>query len=205
MLLWPDDAGTKILPWSASELTLSYMSEMLMVSRRRSVPRTSVAAGCWEVIEGKERRAGVVDLSWEGVRLERPFCGGPTPGSVQLELDVAGLDEVIWAKAGACFDEVVPVPRGSMIGGPMGLVRRTGFRLLAAAARDLRLLREYLFEQRRLAQAMNPGGREPEALPARKRSPLPSLLEREAAKRKAIAEAVAEARQQADLERMATD
>lgn len=147
----------------------------------------------------------MVDLSWEGVRLERPFCGGPTPGNVQLEIDVAGLDEVIWAKAGACFDEVVAVSPGSMIGGPMGLVRRTGFRLLAAAARDLRLLRDYLFEQRRLAQAMNPTAREPEALPARKRSPLPSILEREAAKRKAIAAALAEARMQAELERMATD
>jgi hypothetical protein len=162
---------------------------MLDQSRRRTVPRTSVAAKCWEVIDGKERRAGVVDLSWEGVRLERPFCGGVTPGQVQLEIDVAGIDEVIWAKAGACFDEVVPAD--PLIGGPLGLVRRTGFRLLAAASRDLRMLREYLFEQRRLAQALDPMAREPEALPARKRTPLPSILEREAAKRAAIAEATA--------------
>ena len=166
--------------------TLAYMLDQ---SRRRTVPRTSVAAKCWEVIDGKERRAGVVDLSWEGVRLERPFEGGATPGQVQLEIDVAGIDEVIWAKAGACFDEVVAAP--TLVGGPLGLVRRTGFRLLAAASRDLRMLREYLFEQRRLAQALDPMAREPEALPARKRTPLPSILEREAAKRAAIAEATA--------------
>ncbi len=166
--------------------TLAYMLEP---TRRRTVPRTSVAAKCWEVIDGKERRAGVVDLSWEGVRLERPFCGGPTPEQVQLEIDVAGIDEVIWAKAGSCFDEVVPAD--PLIAGPMGLMRRTGFRLLAAASRDLRLLRDYLFEQRRLAQAMNPTMREPEALPARKRPPLPSILEREAAKRAALAEMAA--------------
>jgi hypothetical protein len=173
--------------------TLAYMSELLQTSRRRTVPRTAVTAGCWEVIGGMERRAGVVDLSWEGVRLERPFLGGTTPGNVQLEIDVAGLDEVIWAKAGACFDEVVAAPVGSRLGGPLGLVRRTGFRLLAAAGRDLRMLRDYLFEQRRREQAMNPGAVEPEALPARKRPPLPSILEREAARRAAVAEALAAA------------
>lgn len=145
-----------------------------------------------------ERRAGVVDLSWEGVRLERPFLGGTTPAHVQLEIDVAGIDEVIWAKAGSCFDEVVAAPAGSSLGGPLGLVRRTGFRLLAAASRDLRMLRDYLFEQRRMAQAQNPMALvEPESRPARKRPPLPSILEREAAKRAAIAEAMAEAERNA--------
>lgn len=179
------------MPRGTAVPTLSYMSDQLHVSRRRTVPRTAVTAGCWEVIGGMERRAGVVDLSWEGVRLERPFLGGETPGHVQLELDVAGLGEVIWAKAGACFDEVVAAPAGSTLGGPLGLVRRTGFRLLAAAGRDLRLLREYLFEQRRRAQERGPVQLEPEAQPARKRTPLPSILEREAAKRAAIAEAMA--------------
>lgn len=156
-----------------------------------------MAAQCWEVGGGLERRAGVVDLSWEGVRLERPFLGGTTPAHVQLEIDVAGIDEVIWAKAGSCFDEVVPAPAGSSLGGPLGLVRRTGFRLLAAASRDLRMLRDYLFELRRLEQAQHPGRIEPESRPARKRPPLPSILEREAAKRQAIAEAMAAAEMRA--------
>ena len=119
--------------------TMSYMSESLHVSRRRTVPRSQVAATCWEVIAGQERSGVVVDLSWEGVRLERPFVGGITAEHAQLEIDVPGLDEVIWAKAGACFDEVVAAPVGSLTGGPLGLVRRTGYRLLTAAARDLRL------------------------------------------------------------------
>jgi hypothetical protein len=151
------------------------MSESLIMSRRRTIPRASVAAKCWEVIGGKERRAVVVDLSWEGVRLERPFAGGATNAEVQLEIEVPGIDEVIWAKAGACFDQVMAGPVDSLTGGPLGLVRRTGFRLLAAASRDLRLLREFLFEQRRLELARNPARREPESLPAR-RPPLPSIL-----------------------------
>jgi hypothetical protein len=131
------------------------------------VPRAVVGGLCWEVVEGKERPGLVVDLSWEGVRLERPFLGGVTPSEVQLELDVPGIDEVIWAKAGACFDEVVAAPRHSPRGGPLGLVRRTGFRLLVAAAQDLRLLREYLVEQRRAARRQQlESAWEPESLPA---------------------------------------
>jgi hypothetical protein len=146
---------------------MSYMSESLHVSRRRTVPRSQVAATCWEIIAGQERSGVVVDLSWEGVRLERPFVGGITVEQAQLEIDVPGLDEVIWAKAGACFDEVVAAPMGSLTGGPLGLVRRTGYRLLTAAARDLRLLRDYLFELRRLERERGLGAQEPESVPAR--------------------------------------
>jgi hypothetical protein len=117
---------------------------------------------------GKEQRGLVVDLSWEGVRLERPFVAGAQVGQVQLEIDVPGIDEVIWAKAGACFD--VLVPASSAMGGPMGLLRRTGYRLMSAAARDLRLLRDFLFEQRR-AQAQRQ-----EQLRQRACAPLPSIL-----------------------------
>ncbi|MEZ4364280.1 MAG: hypothetical protein R3B48_29165 [Kofleriaceae bacterium] len=131
-----------------------------------------MAGLCWEVVEGKERPGLVVDLSWEGVRLERPFVGGVTPAEVQLELDVPGIDEVIWAKAGACFDEVVAAPVDSISGGPMGLVRRTGFRLLAAASQDLKMLREYLVERRRRARQLDPDlPWEPESRPAGGRTP----------------------------------
>lgn len=111
-----------------------------------------------------------MDLSWEGVRLERPFLGGPGAEQVQLELEVPGIGEVIWAKAGACFDQLVQAPAGSGLGGPMGLVRRTGYRLLTAAQRDLRLLRDYLFEQRRAEAARMQRQQE------RATAPLPSIL-----------------------------
>lgn len=125
------------------------MAETALGSHRRTAPRSALTALCWEVSAGKERTGLVVDLSWQGVRLERPFIGGATAAEVQLEITVAGIDEVIWARAGSCFDQVVAAPGHSAAGGPLGLVRRTGYRLLAAAARDLRLLREFLIERRR--------------------------------------------------------
>lgn len=157
------------------------MVDPAFVSRRRVVPRTAVTARCWEVTNDKEQRGLVVDLSWEGVRLERPFLAGARGEHVQLEIDVPGLGEVIWAKAGPCFDQLVPAPAGSALGGPMGLVRRTGYRLLAAASRDLRLLRDYLFEQRRLESERLASQR------ARAAQPLPSILEHPTLGRAAIA------------------
>jgi hypothetical protein len=89
----------------------------------------------------------VTDLSAEGVRLERPYLGGPSPAEILLELEVPDVDEVIWARGEVCFDQVRQAPPGQ--GGPLGLLRTTGVRLVSAAARDLRLLRDLVFERHR--------------------------------------------------------
>jgi hypothetical protein len=101
-------------------------------------PRMRVDAMCWELIDGKEAAALAVNLSPVGVRVERPYTGGRTPTGVPLQLEVPDVDEVIWAKGEAMFDHVV------MVDGE--LVRRTGYRIVAAATRDLRLLRELVFD-----------------------------------------------------------
>lgn len=116
---------------------------------RRVTPRLELAALCWELVGGRERNGVVVDLSSEGARLERPFLGGATPHTVQLEFEVPGIDEIMWARADACFDQVIAAPVDSPAGGPLGLIRRTGFRIVAAAQRDLRLIRDYVYELRR--------------------------------------------------------
>ena len=41
---------------------------------------------------------------------------------------------------------IVLVPRVTATGGPLGLIRRTGYRLVRAATRDLRRLEEYVVE-----------------------------------------------------------
>jgi hypothetical protein len=102
---------------------------------------------CWEVTGGKEVCALAVDVSSIGVRIERPYVGGPTRREVPLQLEVPGIDEIMWARGDACYDVVVPAPRGIF-----GLVRRTGYRLSLAAARDLRLLKELVFETHRAAE-----------------------------------------------------
>jgi hypothetical protein len=118
---------------------------------RRQNPRIQTAALCWELIG--ELASGdcsslAVDLSPEGLCLERPYTGGPTRQVVPLQLEVPGVDEVMWAKADACFDVIVP--RRGPAGGSLGLVRRTGYRIVAAAARDLRLLKEFVVETDRV-------------------------------------------------------
>lgn len=127
---------------------------------RRESPRIDVEALCWEVVDGRASTSLAVDLSSVGVRIERPYLGGPTRREVQLELEVPGVDEVMWAKGNACFDVVVPTR--SPAGGPLGLIRRTGYRLVLAATRDLRMLRELVVEtdraRRRRDELMLPSG-----------------------------------------------
>ena len=117
---------------------------------RRESPRIDVETLCWEVVNGQAGQDSglAVDLSSMGLRIERPYVGGPTRREVQLEIEVPGIDEIMWAKGDVCSD--VLVPNRTTAGGPMGLVRRTGYRLVTAATRDLRMLREYVFDTDRV-------------------------------------------------------
>ncbi len=113
---------------------------------RRFTSRVETEALCTELIYGHEDRFGlIVDVSEEGLRVERPFVGGRRPPAVQLEIDLPGIDEILWARGEVCSDQVRP-------GGAGGLVRSTGIRLAGAATRDLRLIRDWVSEMRRTAE-----------------------------------------------------
>src|SRR5437867_5341037 len=101
---------------------------------RRISPRIDVEAMCWE--GEREIRALIVDVSTQGVRLERPYLGDRIAYEAPLQFEVPGIDEVMWAKGDVVFDRLVPV---RVNGGPFGLIRRTGYRIATAASRDLRL------------------------------------------------------------------
>jgi hypothetical protein len=62
---------------------------------------------------------------------------------VPLQIEVPGIDEVMWARGDVVFDELVPT--GGPNGGPFGLLRRTGYHLSMAARRDLNLLSDYVW------------------------------------------------------------
>jgi hypothetical protein len=122
---------------------------------RRQSPRIRTLALCWELVgdaapAGGDRGALAVDLSPEGLCLERPYVGGATRRSIPLQLEVPGIDEVMWARADACFD--ILVPRSGPAGGSLGLLRRTGYRIVAAATRDLRRLKELVIETDRVTR-----------------------------------------------------
>ncbi|NVB82176.1 MAG: PilZ domain-containing protein [Kofleriaceae bacterium] len=119
---------------------------------RRVSPRIDVEALCWEVVGERESSALIVDLSSEGARVERPYVGGRIETEVPLQLELPGIDEVMWARGDVVFDRLVPAKTN---GGPFGLIRRTGYRIAIAAARDLRLLRDYVYEMHRIATAAN--------------------------------------------------
>ena len=112
----------------------------------RRGPRIETEAMCWELVGRHEVSALAVDLSTMGLRVERPFTGGQTRRDVPLQLEVPGIDEIMWASGHARFDIVVPGPNKS-------LVRRTGYHLKVAASRDMRLLREFVIETARARRA----------------------------------------------------
>jgi hypothetical protein len=119
---------------------------------RRTSPRIDLEALCWELVDERETSALIVDLSIEGARLERPYIGGRIQREVPLQIEVPGIDEVMWARGDVVFDQLVPAPaHGSHggRGGPFGLLRRTGYRIAIAATRDLRMLRDYVYEMHR--------------------------------------------------------
>jgi hypothetical protein len=107
-----------------------------MMSWKRFHPRIPVESLCAEVADEKERFGFVVDLSPAGLRLEQPLLGRRDGHIVQLEFELPEVDEIVWAKGEVCFDRYRNAP-----GGP---VRSTGVRLLAAASRHLRLLRDWV-------------------------------------------------------------
>ena len=123
---------------------------------RRTSPRIDIEAICWEVVGDKEMSSLVIDISSEGARLERPYTGGRIEREVPLQLEVPGIDEVMWARGDVVFDRLVPIKTDADIithGGPFGLMRTTGYRIAVAAARDLRMLRDYVYEMYRARRA----------------------------------------------------
>jgi hypothetical protein len=93
--------------------------------------------------ERERQMLGVIaDVSERGLRLERLFrrAGGPDR-RIQLEFQLPGGGEWLWALGEICFDRVRPSPsRGA-------LVRTSGVRVVRAAARHLRMLREFAHDR----------------------------------------------------------
>jgi hypothetical protein len=114
---------------------------------RRLTPRIPTETLCAELTGDEERYGLIVDLSEDGLRIQRPLAGGRSGPIVQLEFELPGVDEIVWAKGEVCFDQLWRAQVS-----PTGTLRTTGYRLVAAAQKHLRLLRDYVHETYR-AQA----------------------------------------------------
>jgi hypothetical protein len=124
---------------------ITYMS--YFTSLRRLTPRIPTETLCAELTGDQERYGLIVDLSKDGLRIQRPLAGGRSGPIVQLEFEIPGVDEIVWAKGAVCFNQLWRTRHS-----PTGSVQTTGYRLVAAAQRHLRMLRDYVFETHR-AQA----------------------------------------------------
>ena len=124
---------------------------------RRLGPRITLDGLCGVVTHRDLVPAAMVDLSSMGLRLERPFDPAAASPVVQLEIELPGVDEIVWARGHVTFAHLSPMG-GRHADGQPRLWCRAGIQIDAAAGRDLRMLREYVVETRRtrLAQAERP-------------------------------------------------
>jgi hypothetical protein len=67
---------------------------------------------------------------------------------LQLEFEVPQVDEIVWATGEICFDELWRVAPDEETGFA-GMLRTSGIRLVAAAERHKRMLRDYVIERAR--------------------------------------------------------
>ena len=118
---------------------------------RRLAPRVLVDGLCGVVTERDLCPAAMVDLSSTGIRLERPFDRKTASRTIQLEIELPGVDEIVWASGHVTFAHLSPMGGVHEDGQPR-LRCRAGIQIEAGAHRELRLLRDYVFETRRAQQ-----------------------------------------------------
>ena len=118
------------------------MGTMKRPARQRAHPRVAVETFCTAIGDDPDTHAIAVDLSPRGLRIRRPVTGR-MPRTVQLELEIPGIDELLWAVGEVRYDRLHS-PAHTPARGIPGLVRTCGIHILAAASYHRRLLREYV-------------------------------------------------------------
>ncbi len=121
---------------------------MTQFEPRRLAPRISVEGLCGVVANDEVRHASMRDLSEIGVRLGRPFDPNTARSVVQLEIELPGIDEVLWARAEVSFAILTPMP-GRRADGQPRFWCNAGLRLADVCRRERSLLRDYVIETQR--------------------------------------------------------
>jgi len=122
---------------------------MSLIDARRNAPRISVEGFCGVASDEQDLdHATMSDLSTDGLRLERAFDpAGPAAARsvVQLEIELPGLDEVVWTSAIIVRAYLTPLASGR--DGTPRFWCRAGLRLGETSRRDRTLLRDYVYSQ----------------------------------------------------------
>jgi hypothetical protein len=126
-----------------------------LLDARRRAPRILLDGLCGVVTGDAVQPATMSDLSTLGLRVERPFDPARAKPIVQLEIELPGIDEVIWASAVVTHAWLTPM--GRMPDGQPRFWCRAGLKIEDTARREKRMLRDYVIEtliDRRKSAAM---------------------------------------------------
>lgn len=118
---------------------------MNLLDVRRMAPRIPVDGLCGVVANDDLRHAAMLDISTTGLRLERPFDPRTASRIVQLEIELPGIDEVVWARGEVTFAHLSPMG-GTTPDGQPRFWCRAGLRLAEVCVRERRMLRDYVVE-----------------------------------------------------------
>jgi hypothetical protein len=131
------------LPAAPGPSTIFFVN---LLDARRRAPRISVDGFCGVVTDDDLHHASMSNLSTLGLRLERPFDPKTARPIVQLEIELPGVDEVVWVSAAVTHAHLSPMPGRGADGQPRFWCK-AGLRIANASQRELRLLRDYVVEQ----------------------------------------------------------
>jgi hypothetical protein len=120
-----------------------------MHSNRRDDGRIPLEAFYNEYVNDRPFRGMITNVSPTGLRVQRLLRPGARMSrDVQLEFELPGTDEIIWAKGEACFDELEIASFGPFGNGPSTTLHSSGIRVVACAGKHARLMRDYVIERR---------------------------------------------------------
>jgi hypothetical protein len=128
---------------------------MSILDPRRLAPRITVDGLCGVVAERELQPASLVELSSIGLRIELPFDRTYARDTLQLEIELPGVDEIVWARGRVTFAHLSPMG-GRYADGEPRFWCRAGVSIEAAAGRERRMLRDYVMETRRAKRASEP-------------------------------------------------
>ena len=118
---------------------------MNLLDVRRRAPRISIDGWCGVATNDDLRPATMSNLSMLGLRVERPFDPKTARPIVQLEIELPGVDEVVWASAVVTHALLTPMPGRSADGQPRFWCR-AGLKISEASRRERKMLQDYVAE-----------------------------------------------------------
>ncbi|MFT3696785.1 MAG: PilZ domain-containing protein [Kofleriaceae bacterium] len=124
---------------------LSEIFPMNLLDARRRAPRISIDGFCGVATDDDLTHASLSNLSTLGLRLERPFDPKTARPVIQLEIELPGLDEVVWASA--VVTRAVLTPNGRHPDGQPKFWCRAGLAIRDTSRRERKMLHDYIIDK----------------------------------------------------------